>query len=157
MAICLFSVFFFFCMPCSMKGAAGGPAYERSFRWKIGQFRHLCQVLYSSKLQNCVIPLFPHKVQFCVHVYVDEVDHKFLWSNHLAKKVVSGSPGLLGFAIRPVKSVLNLPSKCPASELLLLLLLLLCCFFGGGEGGEIQMTEELYSMMLIKKYKIFTC
>lgn len=31
--------------------------------------------LYSSKLQNCVIP---HKVQFCVHVYVDEVDHKFL-------------------------------------------------------------------------------
>lgn len=26
-----------------MKGAAGGPAYERSFRWKIGQFRHLCQ------------------------------------------------------------------------------------------------------------------
>ena len=68
---------------------------------------------------------------------------------------MSGSPGLLGFAIRPVKSVLNLPSKCPASELLLLLLLL-CCFFWGG-GGEIQMTEELYSMMLIKKYKIFTC
>ncbi|XP_067052161.1 NEDD4-like E3 ubiquitin-protein ligase WWP1 isoform X1 [Acropora muricata] len=26
-----------------MKGAAGGPAYERSFRWKVGQFRHLCQ------------------------------------------------------------------------------------------------------------------
>lgn len=70
---------------------------------------------------------------------------------------MSGRPGLLGFAIRPVKSVLNLPSKCPASELLLLLLLLLCCFFGGGGGGEIQMTEELYSMMLIKKYKIFTC
>ena len=50
---------------------------------------------------------------------------------------MSGSPGLLGFAIRPVKSVLNLPSKCPASELLLLLLLLLlCCFFGGGGGGD---------------------
>ena len=44
---------------------------------------------------------------------------------------MSGSPGLLGFAIRPVKSVLNLSSKCPASELLLLL----CCFFWGGEGG----------------------
>ncbi|PFX15905.1 NEDD4-like E3 ubiquitin-protein ligase WWP1 [Stylophora pistillata] len=27
----------------SIKGAAGGPAYERSFRWKLGQFRHLCQ------------------------------------------------------------------------------------------------------------------
>lgn len=27
----------------TMKGAAGGPAYERSFRWKVGQFRHLCQ------------------------------------------------------------------------------------------------------------------
>lgn len=26
-----------------IKGAAGGPAYERSFRWKVGQFRHLCQ------------------------------------------------------------------------------------------------------------------
>ena len=63
--------------------------------------------------------------------------YKFLWSNHLAKKVVSGSPGLLEFAIRPVKSVLNLPSKCPASELLLLLLLLLlCCFFWGGGGGD---------------------
>lgn len=49
---------------------------------------------------------------------------------------MSGSPGLLGFAIRPVKSVLNLPSKCPASELLLLLLLLLCCFFWGGGGGD---------------------
>lgn len=49
---------------------------------------------------------------------------------------MSGRPGLLGFAIRPVKSVLNLPSKCPASELLLLLLLLLCCFFGGEGGGD---------------------
>ena len=29
-----------------MKGAAGGPAYERSFRWKVGQFRHLCQVFF---------------------------------------------------------------------------------------------------------------
>lgn len=26
-----------------IKGVAGGPAYERSFRWKVGQFRHLCQ------------------------------------------------------------------------------------------------------------------
>lgn len=30
----------------SLKGAAGGPAYERSFRWKLGQFRHLCQVVF---------------------------------------------------------------------------------------------------------------
>lgn len=27
----------------SINGTAGGPAYERSFRWKLGQFRHLCQ------------------------------------------------------------------------------------------------------------------
>ncbi|KAJ7381491.1 WW domain containing E3 ubiquitin protein ligase 1 [Desmophyllum pertusum] len=26
-----------------IKGAGGGPAYERSFRWKVVQFRHLCQ------------------------------------------------------------------------------------------------------------------
>ena len=81
-----------------------------------------------SNYRVTVIPLFPHQVQFCVHFYVDEVYYKFLWSNHLAKKVVSGSPGLLGFATRLVKSVLNLPSKCPASEFLLLLFF----FLGGG-------------------------
>lgn len=66
---------------------------------------------------------------------------------------MSGSPGLLGFAIRLVKSVLNLPSKCPASEVFVVVVVLLFFFWG----GEIQMTEELYSVMLIKKYKIFTC
>lgn len=29
----------------SPNATAGGPAYERSFRWKVGQFRHLCQVM----------------------------------------------------------------------------------------------------------------
>ena len=145
---------FFFVCHAAWKVLLVVPLMKEASDGKLDSSDIYARYLYSSKLQNCVIP---HKVQFCVHVYVDEVDHKFLWSNHLAKKVVSGSAGLLGFAIRPVKSVLNLPSKCPASELLLLLLLLLlCCFFWGG-GGEIQMTEELYSMMLIKKYKIFTC
>lgn len=27
----------------SPNATASGPAYERSFRWKVGQFRHLCQ------------------------------------------------------------------------------------------------------------------
>lgn len=40
----LLQVCMLFFLSHSIKGAAGGPAYERSFRWKVGQFRHLCQV-----------------------------------------------------------------------------------------------------------------
>jgi hypothetical protein len=29
----------------SPNAIVGGPTYERSFRWKVGQFRHLCQVM----------------------------------------------------------------------------------------------------------------
>ena len=123
MAICLFSVFFFV-YRAAWKVLLVVPLMKEASDGKLDSSDIYARYLYSSKLQNCVIPLFPHKVQICVHVYVDEVYHKFLWSNHLAK----------GFAIRPVKSVLNLPSKCPASELLLLLLL--CCFFWGGRGGD---------------------
>lgn len=48
---------------------------------------------------------------------------------------MSGSPGLLGFAIRLVKSVLNLPSKCPASEVFVVVVVLLF-FLGGGDSND---------------------
>lgn len=118
---------FFFVYHAAWKVLLVVPLMKEASDGKLDSSDIYARYLYSSKLQNCVIPLFPHKVQICVHVYVDEVYHKFLWSNHLAK----------GFAIRPVKSVLNLPSKCPASELLSLLLLCCCVVvFLGGRGGD---------------------
>ena len=41
---------------CSPKGAYGVPIqYERSFRWKLGQFRYLCQVsTYISYTCTCM-------------------------------------------------------------------------------------------------------
>ena len=144
---------FFFVCHAAWKVLLVVPLMKEASDGKLDSSDIYARYLYSSKLQNCVIPLLPHKVQFCVHVYVDEVDHKFLWSNHLAKKVVSGSAGLLGFAIRPVKSVLNLPSKCPASELLLLLLLLLLCCFFGGEGGRFKWQKSCIQWCWSKSIK----
>ena len=136
-----------------MKGAAGGPAYERSFRWKIGQFRHLCQVFVFFQTTELCHPSIPTQSPVLCACLRWWNWYKFLWSNHLAKKVVSGRPGLLGFAIRPVKSVLNLPSKCPASELLLLLLLLLCCFFWGGGGGRFKWQKSCIQWCWSKSIK----
>ena len=57
----------------------------------------------------------------------------FIWGNQRAKKVVSDSPGLVDFAIGLVMFVLNLPDR----QVL---------FF-----GEIQITDGLLSILLIKK------
>lgn len=59
----------------SIKGGAGGPAYERSFRWKVGQFRHLCQVCFWFSLVAIRCKSYKTFIMSCTsHMYINDSD-----------------------------------------------------------------------------------
>ena len=81
-----FFCFFFFVSHAAWKVLLVVPLMKEASDGKLDSSDIYARYLYSSKLQNCVIPLFPHKVQFCVHVYIDEIDTNFCDQTTLQRK-----------------------------------------------------------------------